>query len=441
MRLRKLLALLLCAGMIAVVFSGCVSPEDLFQPPRPAVIFEDLQAQIDSLLSGGQQRSAPTSGEYRQSIQLYDLTGDGIEEAVIFLKNSSEKQQTIIVYTVEGEKYYPLPPIVEAAESIHSVNYRDFDGDGNMEIVVGWKLESMLSVSVYTLSDNALVETLSRPYSGYLIHDMEKQYPAALVVINIDPQKDGVVEMYQAKDGEMALTGSARLSQEVESVVRMRAGKLSDGFPGIYITSKYQTNSEITDVIAYRGDSLVNVSTNMETAISDSLIVHNGMTFTDINADGVIDLPRPVVLPAHPEDPAADPYYDVRWYSYDSNGGSVMVSHTYHSLRNNWYLVLPDWWPERYTVRRGISTGPTLTIFSAWDEDMDPVDILSVYTVTRTAGDTSMINSRTVLYERTTLLVLGEIHTMPAHYARYQLNEDMLRQSFNMIQTDWRVYS
>lgn len=83
---KGLLLALLCA-LLTAALSGCAfnaSAEEMYTPPQLPAEYTELQTQIDAILAGGAEYAAPTSGTNIQSVQMVDLDGDAVEEAVAF---------------------------------------------------------------------------------------------------------------------------------------------------------------------------------------------------------------------------------------------------------------------------------------------------------------------------------------------------------------------
>ena len=103
--------ILLLAGLaLAAVLSGCTffdsSVEQLFTLPRMAEEYTGLSQQIDSLIDQGYEYASPSGGRNIQSVQMVDLEDDGIQEALVFLRRSSdEKPLKIMVFRLEGDTY------------------------------------------------------------------------------------------------------------------------------------------------------------------------------------------------------------------------------------------------------------------------------------------------------------------------------------------------
>ena len=86
---------LILALALAAVLSGCTffdsSVEQLFTLPRMAEEYTGLSQQIDSLIDQGYEYASPFGGRHIQSVQMVDLEDDGIQEALVFLRQPKSR--------------------------------------------------------------------------------------------------------------------------------------------------------------------------------------------------------------------------------------------------------------------------------------------------------------------------------------------------------------
>jgi hypothetical protein len=365
------------------------------------------------------------------------LAGNGLEDAVVFLRG--ETDNLLAVFLQGDGEFIALPPVAENAESVHSVMFSDLNGDGKQEIIVGWQIQGLRSLSVYTLDTEGLAEIYRCFFSAFTVYDIEEAGTPALLVARMDAAEQ-VVEMVTDHGGELLPAGTAYLSAGAEAVQRIRTGPLLDGKPGLLIASRFplddQTTGEVTDVLTFRDGNLVNISADMETGVSSVFVRHREFPAADIGNDGVLKLPRLTALPRHPDDSeSGDSFYEIRWIAYESGGISVETARTYHSVNNNWYILIPEHWPERYTVRRElVSAAQFVTIFSRFPEGGEPADFLRIYALPQSAAARPPVRDRTVLAEQDNLLITAEI--IPEQFS---LTEQELKAIFYLNPADWGI--
>ena len=140
--------ILLLAGLaLAAVLSGCTffdsSVEQLFTLPRMAEEYTGLSQQIDSLIDQGYEYASPSGGRNIQSVQMVDLEDDGIQEALVFLRRSSdEKPLKIMVYRLDENDSYRM--------SVESVLFDESAGTGVISLHLANKKQD--GVKPFTLA-------------------------------------------------------------------------------------------------------------------------------------------------------------------------------------------------------------------------------------------------------------------------------------------------
>ena len=112
----------LLALALATLLAGCgmsVQADDLYALPRLPAQYESLETEINTLLADGAEHAAPSSGSNLQSVQMVDLDGDGVEEAVAFLRRAADtKPMKIYFFKSDGGSYRQMALIEGTASSI-----------------------------------------------------------------------------------------------------------------------------------------------------------------------------------------------------------------------------------------------------------------------------------------------------------------------------------
>lgn len=457
--MKKLLRGLLTSALVcvmAVLLGGCdlFKPiEDLYTLPALPDEYSQLQASIQNVMNEMELEYASINyGSYTSTIQLLDMDNDGIQEtAAVFLRvgstantSGSEKPLRVCLFRQNPDNTYRLLYTVQGdGTAIHSVAYEDLTGDGVREMIVSWQVSSKVyNLSAYQLMSGAAIELMSTSYNErYLAVDMDGDSCKELVVFQQHTSEEdrNRAEYYRYQDGTMMMASSAPLSADILSVTSARTGRLTDGVTGIYVNCDRE-NEVITDILVLTEGGLRNVTLNSELGYSSTTTrIYIGVSATDINRDGILEIPLPV--PAVSIDPnAVSSHYLTYWRQFDSEGIGTVVSATYHATSDGWYLTLPTAWLGEVTVGRDDSRsswGERAVVFYYWPNETTttPAPFLTVYTLTgENRYSRSRMSGRVTLYTDTSSIYCAN------------LNDDVwdcgieaadLAGLFSLITTEW----
>lgn len=433
----------LFAALLLFALSGCMSKsaEDLYSLPQLSAGSLQLQSEIDAVLSSGAVYSAPTSGSYRQPVQLEDLDGDGIKEVLAFFSiPGSSKPQKIYIFRYAENGYEQAAIIEGGGNSIGSVNYIDMDGDGVKEMTVGWQMAAGINLlSVYSLRDFNISALISTDYSQYITGDTLGDGHMSVTVLRMpSSEAPGEAETYSMSDDGEIVSSTAYLSSGIEAFTRVRSGLLAGGYPAVYVESSVTDGSLVTDILAFRGDRLCNITLDETCGVSTDTLRSYGSYCRDIDGDGVLDVPKPIPLPSQSE----SSYYSIEWRTYSPDGTSEVACTTYSNYFDSWYLILPEGWSGHLAVRRDDSVaGERAVVFSAVDESSEtPLrDFLVIYTLSgENRYERSISGNRfTVLSDDSTIYAAEILSDTPMK--GITVSEDLIKSSFNIIYSEWKT--
>ena len=272
--------ILLLAGLaLAAVLSGCTffdsSVEQLFTLPRMAEEYTGLSQQIDSLIDQGYEYASPSGGRNIQSVQMVDLEDDGIQEALVFLRRSSdEKPLKIMVFRLEGDTYRCFCTIESSGSAVDSVYYQDLNGDGCREIIVGWRISAdVQTLAAYTVESEP-VALMSSGYTQFSVQDLNGDGVPSLLVLRSDGELGPVAEFYGWQEEQMGVSYRCRLSTSMAALNRgsVVTGMVDKDTPAVFITGVDITSMAVTDILIYRQEAgLVNVALDKNSGVSAAL--------------------------------------------------------------------------------------------------------------------------------------------------------------------------
>ncbi|MPM00561.1 hypothetical protein SDC9_46787 [bioreactor metagenome] len=433
---------------LALCLSGCVfkTVSELYAVPKASEEFVKLQAAIDTA-KGSAEQIAPLSGRNTQSVQMVDLDGDGVQEAVAFFRDTSvENPLKIYVFHQTDKGEYAVSVFIEGAgTAIESIAYENLGGSDALELVVSWRMSTAVhTLSAYKLENNQATELMRSGYSYYLPMDIDKDNLSELLVLQVDEAEEtGQVEYYDYEKDTMVLRSSAPLSDGITTVNNYRSGYLKDNVPALFVLSEYAGGAVITDIFDVSSGKIKNITLNENTGHSNEILrFYTSAEPTDINGDSVLELPEPEALKVYNKISSADDYWIIKWRQYDKDGIAWPVCTTYHNYNayDRWYLVLPDSWVGHFTLSRRetvAGSGERAMVFSYWDSDKteEPQPFLVIYKLTGTDRLTrAAVGKRFVLLIEKDAIYAAEF--LPCSWD-CGLDADGVRANFDLIRTDW----
>lgn len=446
--LRSAGAALALAGLLLGT-SGCgvgftLDPQELYRLPKLPAEYTELDKQLSELIAAGAEYAPPTSGANIQSVQLTDLNGDGREEAVAFLRVASdEKPLKIYIFTPEEQTYRQTAVIEGTGTGFYSISYTDLDGDGCTELLVGWKVSAELqALSVYSLSSGEPQELMRSNYVKYAVTNLDQDQKKELVVIRSDDEGNGTADYYRWQEAGFTAQSSARISctmAQLSQQGRVSSGMLSDGAAALFVTGVADSSQAITDVLVERMGELTNVMLSDITGVSSAVYAYQTLYPSDINGDGITELPWQE-LPAATEEGvrpvSVNPY--IQWRTYDSEGNFETVLTTCHNVEDGWFLRVPDEWEQQVLVYRSVNSDEISVSFFRQDPRENTVEeFLRITAITGSSRESKALSGgRFILSRQGETIYTAEL-LGPSGSWNGAMTEDQVREAFSLIATEW----
>ncbi len=453
--LKRKLFSLFAAALLPLVLSGCMmsaSADELYALPQLPEEYQALRARLSEVLDSGAEYAAPQAGGNLPPVQMVDLNGDGNDEALAFVRVSSEERPLkIYVFQAVEEDYRQAAVIDGSGTAIHSVRYDDMDGDGVREVLVSWRVSAEVrSLSVYSMRGLEPLLLMSAPYARYELSDLDGDDDLELVLLRSDDTEAGLTlaDFYDWDNGNsgLSLRSTARLSASVAALQDIRAGALTEGEKAIFVTSRdvgaNDTSRAITDILAYRSPDLVNIALSSDTGVSTQIFryLNPSLLPEDINGDGATDVARPAALLSDKGADGEEPYWKLYWYSYDAGGGEERQAVTYHNLTDKWYLNIPEGWDNHFTVRQNnTSSAIHATTFYSVRGGKAEDELLTIYTFTGTDREAQAAKSGRAILRRMGDTVYAVSYASGYERWRYAVDASVVAEGFTPIAKRWSM--
>ena len=446
--MKKWMAALLALGMV-LALAGCtmpkltLDPEELYALPELPERYTALNKQLSAIQESGAEYAAPVSGSNIQPVQMVDLDGDGREEALAFFRQSDgEKPLKIYVFTDNGDSYAQTAVIEGSGLAVYSIAYSDMNGDGRMEIIVGWRVSMELqALAVYALEPDGARELMRTNYVKYAVADLNSDGTQEMTVFRADQDGVGAADCYVWKNGTLALGSTIRVSMtmaELSQQGKVTVGTLRSGEPALFVTGVADSARAITDVLMLRNSELSNSVLSLTTGVSRESSRFRSLYPMDINGDGITEIPRTV--PLSPGEQETDVSQRVDWISYDAAGTASRVLSTYHAMEDGWYLQLPEGWAESILVGRSAATDETSVTFYMESDAEDDQGYAALLRITALSGSNrerlAVRTGRFILGRNDGVIYVGELLKGNEEWD-HSVTEDEVRNAFSLIAKEW----
>ena len=424
---------------LVVLLAGCTvrTMEEMYRLPKRSEDYNDLQAAIDSAMSG-LDYSAPLTGENQQTVQLADLDGDGENEYLLFAKGSQEKPLRILVFRNIEDTFVNTNTIECNGSFFDQVEYVNMDDRGGVELVVGRQLNDQVirSVSVYSLADGEITQLVSVNYTKFLTADLDGDDLAELFLLRPGQTEtdNGVAELYSMKNGAMERYNEVNLSQPADKLKRIIVGKLNGGKTAVYVASAVGDTALMTDVYTLIDQKLANVTLSNESGTSIQTMRNFYVYADDIDNDGEVELPSLINMQPLAGMIDADMHHLIRWYAMTPTGVEIDKMHTYHNFVGGWYMQLDSQLAPRLVV---LNLG-NQTEFLLWDETYRTTEkIMTVFTFTgQSRNEQGLTQDRFVLHKTDFVVYAALLEDAASDYG---FTQESVVYSFRMIQQDWKT--
>lgn len=437
---------ILPALLALLLLGGCAFPsgDDLLAAPKPSRNYQTLQAELEKQLAQGVSYASPTEGENRSAIQLVDLDGDGVEEAITFFRGSTSatsNNYTAAVYRKQGDSYVCTGTIDGRGTALRSVEFPAIEPNGRRGMVLTWRLPgdgtSALTMCNFDeqCTPGIILET---EYTAMELTDLTANGAKDLLLITSDSAGKRVARLYAYDNGSMLLAGEAATSQATAAVERMQTGRVLDSHAAVFAEEKLVNGAGLmTDIFVYADGGLRNLALDGEDTASHSTYRPVAVYATDINSDGITELPRAVLMAGYTDASASDAVYMLDWYAYGIGTLPAKVSTTYQNISDGWSLRIDQNWHDRITAVKASDGGLSYVEFYEYRKDQPSIPLFSIYCATGSNREYYAGRSDLIQLGQTAQTIYFAKLTNGTQQSELALTAEEIQSRFSLVTLAW----
>lgn len=429
------------------MLTGCTlkTGVDLMQLPKPNKNRQAITDELARVKPSDAVEDAPYQGENRNTVQMVDLDGDGVEEVVAFFRTpaNGNTYEAVVLTKKEDESYRYVGSVHGIGSRIDSVSYPVITPEGQRGIFlsmeqVGEQANHLIAADYTGETVRVLLET---DYINMMSVDMDGNGTRELFLISgQDTRRIASVYAYDAKNRGIKMMSESPLSASAKIIERVNSGYIADRIPAIFVEETVQGgNGQQTDVFIWKREGgLRNLARNTESGIGKGTYRVVPANAYDINADGLTEIPRAVQMVGS-VDPANDEVYMLDWYLYAANREPAYVQTTYRNVSQEWDFVISSAWYDKVRAVKGTEDGIDYTTFEVYTPGREPVPLLTIYYLLGTADDVKEQMEQKNLFALDTALSGTFAASIPREAASSSLvlTESQVKERFSPIMVHW----
>lgn len=283
--------------------------DSLIRPPKLEGENLSIQLAFEDSIDGNYVLKQPLSGEYRSAYIFADLTGDNDNEVIVFYSKSIELGivHMNILDKIDGE-WVSIADFQSDYNDIREINFADLNGDNTKEVIVGWTVlgesyAKLMTVYQFSSDDNIVISPIFTDYySMFAVSDIDSDGNDD--IISIKHTLAGNVAEYTAamltyENNNIHIGGTFTLDNSLSSVaaINFDSGE-NENIRRVFIDGYKIDGGMITDCLLWENDKdsfqRYTVSGKSITSLSSRT---TSVLCSDINSDGIIEVPSEEYLP------------------------------------------------------------------------------------------------------------------------------------------------
>ena len=374
MKSKKLIALIV-AMVFLLTLTGCNNlgfvVENMLGAPKLEGDMYPVQQALEAAVGHDITLKYPSSGDYRSAFVLKDLDSDGTNEAVALYSATSDGVATMHINVIASErkKWTSCGDLSVVGNDVEAVSFADLDGDGILEIIVGWMVYGTVDkqVGVYTFKEKALTQRAMESYTNFVCGDMSSDGIDDLALVYLNTvDKTAAAKVLTLNQSGVLESGAVSLDGGVTSYSAPIISKALDGRPALYVDAVKGVGM-LTEVVWFEDSTLK--------SLYDPVAMETGATYRastvasrDFNLDGIIDIPFLEILDSTANLNDSDKVYYTVWHSFD-NGALTATISTFMNYTDGYYIQVPIEWKDKIHLLR--KTESRLRIFYGLDSELE----------------------------------------------------------------------
>jgi hypothetical protein len=180
--------------VLTLLLCGCdlltADTAELLSPPSLSGDLKYISQAVKESAGSGYTLKYPSRGSYRSAVVQKDVNNDGVLEAFAFYSMTDGDVVTMHINVIhkDGEDWVSAGEQHVVAGGVDKVEFSDLDGDGVLDIIVGWEIygASEKQLAIYSFTENIVTQRMLQKYTDYVVCNLDMDSKNEVLVIDFN---------------------------------------------------------------------------------------------------------------------------------------------------------------------------------------------------------------------------------------------------------------
>ncbi|MGN1127037.1 MAG: hypothetical protein ACI4RI_06320 [Ruminococcus sp.] len=340
-------------------FPGFSSSESLMHPPKATGDKGEIQSALEEYAKSSYVLKYPKSGTNRSAITMKDLDGDEVEEAVatVTLNPDTDEAEThIYIIDKKDDKWKIVGDFKNKNNDIDIVEFGDMDGNGTIDILVGWSTYNVTQNELYCylFGDKIQEINTNETYSNMAVGSFTNDGKSTAITMSLASSDVPAVGRLISVEKNGAVTHyETAMDSDIIKYSSVQTGYIDSKNLGVFVDGINTSNRYNTQVL-YFNDSKKQLENPVYSHAENGVLSSTRSTSTvceDIDNDGNLEIPVARRLPATSKEELKNSAFETSWCNVNLQSGGMTVKNTVIINDNYGYSIyVPKEWIGNYTA-------------------------------------------------------------------------------------------
>lgn len=368
--MKRLVCSLSCAS--AMLLSGCTgvsfTVDTLLNAPKfteeQSAIHEALIERVGSNIT----LKYPRNGDYRSAFVIADIDDEPTDEALVFYEYASSSGKdglrvNILDKNSQG-KWYSVKELAGGGTEIDRVMISSVGDEGDTDVLVGYQnpTSEEKTLEIYSYKDKEFRRIAEDQYSVLEPIDINNDGHNEVVAISKSTESETGVSVVTAsllrtEDGEITKDAGIRMCDGVQNYIQSKSGYIEGGRRALFVDGLNAEGNLQTEIVYYRYSSLQNPMEQRPDKLLPKCIRPAGYYCTDIDEDGVIEIPTTSAMIGYENAVTEEMVYMTTWSEYRDFYDLKEKYSGYYAISDGYFFAFPKRWNSSVTVKKDTESG------------------------------------------------------------------------------------